>query len=151
MHPLFGALLVHSQHAHDRHRGPRSPSSLHPAPQAPAPRAPAGRLASPGEYLTFRLGGEEYGIALGAIQEILGYQQPTRSVGAPDDICGVLNLRGAIVAIIDLRLRFALEPRIDASTVIVVVNVRGSTVGLVVDAVADRTSSLQQSSNRKPS
>jgi purine-binding chemotaxis protein CheW len=99
--------------------------------------APAARLASPGEYLTFRLGGEEYGIALGAIQEIRGYQPPTRIAGAPADVCGVLNLRGAIVPIIDLRVRFALEPRIDASTVIVVVNVRGSIAGAVVDAVSD--------------
>ncbi len=107
-------------------------SSVHPAPAA-APQ----RLASPGEYLTFRLGGEEYGIALGAIQEIRGHQTPTRIAGAPDEICGVLNLRGAIVPVIDLRVRFGLEPRIDASTVIVVVNVRGSTVGVVVDSVSD--------------
>ena len=113
------------------------PSSVPAAPAAPTPCAPAARLASPGEYLTFRLGGEEYGIALGAIQEIRGYQQPTRIAGAPDDICGVLNLRGAIVPIIDLRVRLALEPRIDPSTVIVVVNVRGSIVGVVVDAVSD--------------
>ena len=113
------------------------PSPVHAAPPASVQAAAAARLASPGEYLTFRLGGEEYGIALGAIQEIRGYQQPTRIAGAPDDICGVLNLRGDIVPIIDLRLRFALEPRIDASTVIVVVNVRGSTVGIVVDAVSD--------------
>ena len=113
------------------------PSSVAAAPPAPAQRASAGRLASPGEYLTFRLGAEEYGIALGAIQEIRGYQHPTRIAGAPGDISGVLNLRGAIVPVIDLRVRFGLEPRIDASTVIVVVNVRGSTVGAVVDAVSD--------------
>ena len=113
------------------------PSSMHAAPQAAAQRASAARTSSPGEYLTFRLGGEEYGVALGTIQEIRGYQQPTRIAGAPDDICGVLNLRGAIVPILDLRVRFALEPRIDASTVIVVVNVRGSIAGVVVDAVSD--------------
>ena len=113
-----------------------APSSGHAAPKPPLQPASAARLASPGEYLTFRLGGEEYGIALGAIQEIRGYQQPTRIAGAPDDVCGVLTLRGAIVPIIDLRVRFGLEPRIDASTVIVVVNVRDSTVGVVVDAVS---------------
>ena len=113
------------------------PSSAQAAPNATPQRAPAARTADPGEYLTFRLGGEEYGIALGTIQEIRGHQAPTRIAGAPDEICGVLNLRGAIVPIIDLRVRFGLEPRIDASTVIVVVNVRGSTVGVVVDAVSD--------------
>ena len=114
-----------------------TPSPVQAPPQFPAEAASASRLASPGEYLTFRLGGEQYGIALWAIQEIRGYQQPTRIAGAPDDICGVLNLRGAIVPIIDLRLRLGLEPVIDASTVTVVVNVRGSTVGVVVDAVSD--------------
>ena len=113
------------------------PSSVHDVPPAPARPASAARLACPGEYLTFRLGGEEYGIALGAIQEIRGYQAPTRIAGAPDDVSGVLNLRGEIVPVVDLRLRFGLEPGIDASTVIVVVNVRGHTVGAVVDAVSD--------------
>ncbi len=113
------------------------PGSVHAAPPAPVRPAPVARTASPGEYLTFRLGSEEYGVALCAIQEIRGYQAPTRIAGAPDDVIGVLNLRGAIVPVIDLRLRFGLEPRIDASTVIVVVNVRGSTVGVVVDAVSD--------------
>lgn len=113
------------------------PNSVHAAPAASPRSAPAARMADPGEYLTLRLGGEEYGVALGSIQEIRGYQQPTRIAGAPDDICGVLNLRGTIVPIIDLRVRFALEPRVDAATVIVVVNVRGSIVGVVVDAVSD--------------
>jgi purine-binding chemotaxis protein CheW len=113
-------------------------SPVHAAPQPPAQRAPdMARLASPGEYLMFRLGGEEYGVTLGSIQEIRGYQPPTRIAGAPDDICGVLNLRGVIVPIVDLRLRFQLDARIDTSTVIVVVNVRDSTVGVVVDAVSD--------------
>jgi purine-binding chemotaxis protein CheW len=117
---------------------PADPVLVHAAPQAPTPHAPAvARMATPGEYLTFRLGGEEYGVALGSIQEIRGYQQPTRLAGAPDEICGVLNLRGVIVPVIDLRVRFGLEPRFDASTVTVVVNVRDSTVGVVVDAVSD--------------
>lgn len=99
--------------------------------------SPVGRSASPGEYLTFRLGGEGYGIALAAIQEIRGYQPPTRIAGAPADVCGVLNLRGEIVPVVDLRLRFGLPAHVDASTVIVVVNVRAGTVGVVVDSVAD--------------
>lgn len=112
-------------------------SPVHATPPDAPQRAAGGRSARPGEYLTFRLGGEEYGIALGSIQEIRGHQAPTRIAGTPDEICGVLNLRGTIVPIIDLRVRFGLEPRVDASTVIVVVNVRDTTVGVVVDAVSD--------------
>ena len=116
---------------------PTAAGTGHAAPHATAQHVLPARTASAGEYLTFRLGAEEYGIALGAIQEIRGYQPPTRLAGAPTDVCGVLNLRGDIVPIVDLRTRFGLDPRIDASTVIVVVNVSGRTVGVVVDAVSD--------------
>ena len=63
--------------------------------------------ATSGEYLSFRLGAEEYGIGILKVQEIRGYQTPTRIVGAPVYVCGVLNLRGAIVPVVDLRLRSA--------------------------------------------
>lgn len=89
------------------------------------------------EYLSFRLGNEEYGIDILRVQEIRGYEQPTRIVGAPDFIRGVLNLRGVIVPIVDLRVRFGLEPRFDTITVTVVLNVAGRTVGAVVDSVSD--------------
>lgn len=90
------------------------------------------------ECLTFRLGAEEYGIDILRVQEIRGYEAPTRIANAPDFIKGVLNLRGVIVPIVDLRMKFGLE-RADygATTVTIVINVAGRTVGAVVDSVSD--------------
>jgi len=62
----------------------------------------------PREYLTFRLGEEEYGIDILKVQEIRGYEQPTRIANAPSFIKGVVNLRGVIVPIVDMRLKFGL-------------------------------------------
>lgn len=100
-----------------------------------------GRAASPvaasGEYLTFRLGEQEYGIGILLVQEIRGYETPTRLAGAPAAVRGVLNLRGVIVPVVDLRTRFGIDAAFEAVTVTVVLNVGGHTVGAVVDAVAD--------------
>jgi len=91
-----------------------------------------------GERLTFRLGAEEYGIDILRVQEIRGYEQPTRIANAPPYIKGVLNLRGVIVPIVDLRLKFGFEEVVyDGVTVTVVLNVGGRTVGAVVDSVSD--------------
>ncbi|MFL6714509.1 MAG: chemotaxis protein CheW, partial [Sulfurifustis sp.] len=88
--------------------------------------------------LTFRLDGLDYGLAITQVQEIRGWTRVTPLPNSPRYIKGVLNLRGTIVPIIDLRLRFNLtEGTYDASTVIVVVNVGGRLAGLVVDAVSD--------------
>ena len=65
--------------------------------------------SSGGEYLTFRLGGEEYGIDILRVQEIRSYEQPTRIANAPHFIKGVVNLRGVIVPIVDLRLKFGCD------------------------------------------
>lgn len=90
------------------------------------------------ECLSFRLGAEEYGIDILKVQEIRGYEQPTRITGAPVFMKGVLNLRGVIVPIVDLRLKFGLDSaNYDALTVTIVLNVRGRIVGAVVDAVSD--------------
>jgi purine-binding chemotaxis protein CheW len=90
------------------------------------------------EFLTFRLGGEEYGIDILKVQEIRGYDAVTRIANAPAFIKGVVNLRGVIVPIIDLRLKFALgEARYDAFTVVIILNVAGRVVGAVVDSVSD--------------
>lgn len=90
------------------------------------------------EYLTFRLGAEEYGIDILKVQEIRGYERPTRIAHAPPFIKGVINLRGVIVPVVDLREKFALgEVRYDAFTVVIVLNVIGRTVGVVVDSVSD--------------
>ncbi len=89
------------------------------------------------ECLSFRLGQENYGIDILAVQELRGYEPPTRIAGAPGAVLGVLNLRGVIVPVVDLRLHLGVEPRFDALTVTVVLNVGGSTIGAVVDSVAD--------------
>jgi len=101
-----------------------------------APRPEASTPAR--ECLTFRLGVEEYGVDILRVQEIRGYEKPTRIANAPAFIKGVLNLRGLIVPIVDLRLRFCLEQAAyDALTVTVILNVAGRVVGAVVDSVSD--------------
>jgi purine-binding chemotaxis protein CheW len=97
--------------------------------QPPAPRR--------GEFLTFRLGAEEYGIDILRVQEIRSYEQPTRIANAPAFLKGVVNLRGVIVPIVDLRLKLGCDGRIQHFTVVIVLNVRGRVVGAVVDSVSD--------------
>lgn len=90
------------------------------------------------ECLTFRLGHEEYGIDILKVQEIRGYEQPMRIASAPDFLKGVVNLRGVIVPIIDLRLKFGLERAdYDGATVTVILNVAQRVIGAVVDSVSD--------------
>ncbi len=97
-----------------------------------------GRILQGGEFLTFRLGAEEYGIDILRVQEIRSYEQPTRIANAPSFIKGVVNLRGVIVPIIDLRLKLGCESaEYNTFTVVVVLNVRGRVVGAVVDSVSD--------------
>ena len=98
----------------------------------------AHRTSQGGEFLTFRLGAEEYGIDILRVQEIRSYEQPTRIANAPSFIKGVVNLRGVIVPIIDLRLKLGCESaEYNTFTVVVVLNVRGRVVGAVVDSVSD--------------
>jgi purine-binding chemotaxis protein CheW len=105
---------------------------------ARADGAPASRTAAGGEFLTFRLGEEEYGIDILRVQEIRSYEQPTRIANAPAFIKGVVNLRGVIVPIIDLRVKLGCETiEYNDFTVVVVLNVRGRVVGAVVDSVSD--------------
>lgn len=94
------------------------------------------------EVLTFRLGAEEYGIDILTVQEIRSYEQPTRIANAPGYLKGVIDLRGVIVPIVDLRVKFncvnALgEAEINDFTVVIVLNVRGRVLGAVVDSVSD--------------
>lgn len=90
------------------------------------------------EYLSFKLGAEEYGIDILKVQEIRGYEQPTRIANAPEFIKGVVNLRGVIVPIVDMRVRFGLdEVQYNGFTVVIILNVAGRTVGMVVDSVSD--------------
>ena len=90
------------------------------------------------EYLTFRLGEEEYGIDILKVQEIRGYEPPTRIANAPEFIKGVVNLRGTIVPIVDMRLRFnCSNVEYNAFTVVIILNLRNRVVGIVVDSVSD--------------
>ena len=106
---------------------------------AGAPHEAAGHgTAQGGEYLTFRLGAEEYGIDILRVQEIRSYEAPTRIANVPEFIKGVVNLRGVIVPIVDLRLKLGCpSAEYDRFTVVVVLNVRGRVVGAVVDSVSD--------------
>jgi purine-binding chemotaxis protein CheW len=98
----------------------------------------AATTAEGGEFLTFRLGGEEYGIDILRVQEIRSYEPPTRIANAPHFIKGVVNLRGVIVPIIDLRLKLGCDTaEYNAFTVVIVLNVKGRVVGAVVDSVSD--------------
>ncbi|MCO4094021.1 MAG: chemotaxis protein CheW [Acidovorax sp.] len=90
------------------------------------------------EYLTFRLDQEEYGIDILKVQEIRGYEPPTRIANAPNFIKGVVNLRGTIVPIVDMRLKFnCAQADYNSFTVVIILNLRSRVVGVVVDSVSD--------------
>lgn len=96
--------------------------------------------ASTREFLAFNLGHEEYGVDILKVQEIRGYESVTRIANSPDYIKGVVNLRGTIVPIVDMRIKFQLgEPVYDQFTVVIVLNIVGRVVGIVVDSVSDVT------------
>jgi purine-binding chemotaxis protein CheW len=100
--------------------------------------ASAPAVTSLREFLAFKLGAEEYGIDILRVQEIRSYEAPTRIANAPPHVLGVVNLRGVIVPIVDLRLKFNLE-RVDydSFTVVIVLNIGTRVMGMVVDAVSD--------------
>ena len=94
--------------------------------------------AEGGEFLTFRLGAEEYGIEILKVREIRSWEAPTAIANMPEFIKGVINLRGTIVPIVDLRLKFNLsEVKYDVFTVVIILSVARRVVGIVVDAVSD--------------
>ena len=95
-------------------------------------------VAHSGQYLTLRLGSEEYAIDILRVQEIRSYEEPTRMVNSPAFIKGVINLRGVIVPVADLRLKLGVSKvEYDEFTVVIILNIHGSVVGAVVDAVSD--------------
>ena len=101
----------------------------------PSTRA-AGQLVN--EFLTFKLGREEYGLEILKVQEIRCYEAVTRIANAPDFIKGVVNLRGIIVPIVDMRIKFNLgSAEYNEFTVAIILNVAGRVVGMVVDGVSD--------------
>ena len=98
----------------------------------------SGSLSTIREFLAFKLGREEYGIDILKVQEIRGYESVTRIANAPEFIKGVINLRGTIVPIIDMRIKFNLgEPSYDQFTVVIILNIGARIVGMVVDSVSD--------------
>jgi purine-binding chemotaxis protein CheW len=102
---------------------------------APTPASDPGARR---EFLTFTLGRESYAIDILKVQEIRGFETPTRIANTPDFIKGVVNLRGHIVPIVDLRLKLGVgEARYDASTVVIILNILKRVVGMVVDGVSD--------------
>ncbi len=90
------------------------------------------------EFLAFKLGQEEYGIDIQQVQELRSYDTVTRIANAPEHIKGVVNLRGVIVPIIDMRIKFGMEEvRYDSFTVVIVLTIGTQVVGMVVDGVSD--------------
>jgi purine-binding chemotaxis protein CheW len=90
------------------------------------------------QFVTFQLGTETYGISILKLNEIIAYQSCTTIPNVPSFIKGVLNLRGIVVPVIDLRERFGMELKdYDQFTVIMILDVSGRIMGLVVDAVSD--------------
>ena len=103
------------------------------------------------EFLAFKLGAEEYGIDILRVQEIRSYEQPTRIANAPSFIRGVVNLRGVVVPIVDMRLKFNLNTaNYDAFTVVIVLNITNRVVGMVVDAVSDVITLAQDQMRQVP-
>ena len=95
-------------------------------------------VASQSEFLSFTLGQEEYGIDIQKVQELRGYETVTRIANAPEFIKGVINLRGIIVPIVDMRIKFNLgTPVYDQFTVVIILNIAGRVMGMVVDSVSD--------------
>ncbi len=104
----------------------------------PKNKAAAAVAVDSGQYLTLRLGDEDYAIDIMRVQEIRSYEEPTRMANSPIFIKGVINLRGVIVPIVDLRMKLNISKvEYNEFTVVIILNVRGSIVGAVVDAVSD--------------
>ena len=92
------------------------------------------------EFLAFTMGQEEYGLDILRVQEIRGYEAVTTLANAPAYLKGVVNLRGVIVPVIDMRIRFNLgTPTYDQFTIVIVLNIRGKVMGMVVDSVSNVT------------
>lgn len=115
-----------------------------------------GRVQSAGdEYLSFRLGDEDYGVDILRVQEIRGWEAVTRIPNSPDYVKGVLNLRGSIVPIFDMRQRLGMEPRqYSKNTVVIVLRIQGDqgerNMGVVVDEVSDVVTTHKESIRSTP-
>jgi purine-binding chemotaxis protein CheW len=106
---------------------------------------PTAAAAKALEFLSFTLGQEEYGIDIQKVQELRGYDAVTRIANAPEHIKGVVNLRGIIVPIIDMRIKFNLgTPTYDQFTVVIILNIASRVMGMVVDSVSDVITLMQE-------
>src|SRR5450830_496725 len=102
------------------------------------PKIANATASTPLEFLAFTLGQEEYGIDIQKVQELLGYDTVTHIANAPEFIKGVVNLRGIIVPIIDMRIKFNFgTPAYNQFTVIIILNIDGRVMGMVVDSISD--------------
>ena len=116
-----------------------------------AAQSEAGHDGVAREFLTFRLGPESYGIEILKVQEIRGYEKVTPIPSAPAYLKGVVNLRGHIVPVIDLRMKFGMaEPRYDSFTVVVILRLAQRVIGVVVDGVSDTLPLLQSDIKAAP-
>ena len=105
-----------------------------------------------GKYLSFRIGGEVYGIEIRHVTEIVGIQKITEVPDMPQYMKGVINLRGNVIPVVDVRLRFHMQPRdYDDRTCVIVVNINDASIGLVVDAVKEFISILPDKISPAPS
>lgn len=126
-------------------------SSSSDAPTASPQGTHGGSVALGSEYLAFGLGGQEYATDILDVQEIRNFERPTRMVGAAGYVLGVLNLRGCIVPVLDLRARLGLPADFDHRTATVLLNLPQGTVGLVVDSVSDVVALTPQMIQAMPS
>jgi purine-binding chemotaxis protein CheW len=103
------------------------------------------------EFVTLVLADEEYAVDIYRVQEIIGYSGVTKIPRAPPFILGVMNLRGAVVPVVDLRIKFQVGvPNYDRFTVVVVVEVAGRVMGIVVDGVSDVVSLAEHEIRETP-
>ena len=113
-------------------------TTSHPVSNMGPMMAPIAQATKALEFLAFTLGEEEYGIDIQKVQELRGYDTVTRIANAPEHIKGVVNLRGIIVPIIDMRIKFNLgAPTYDQFTVVIILNIASRVMGMVVDSVSD--------------
>jgi purine-binding chemotaxis protein CheW len=104
-----------------------------------------------GKYLTFMIGNESYGVSIRPVTEIIGIQEITPVPDMPSFVRGVINLRGKVIPIMDVRLRFQREPRAyDERTCIIVIELESSFVGLVVDTVSEVISIPDEAIDKPP-
>lgn len=91
-----------------------------------------------GRFLSFNIANESYGIGIEFVTEIIGIQKITEVPEMPDFIMGLINLRGMVIPIMDIRLRFKMQQRdYDDRTCIIIVNIQGTSIGLIVDKVSE--------------